>query len=106
MVDFANLLEQKRALDHQVAELERQIGEARRAAQAVVIADIKKLMAEHNLTATDIGASLDKSFVKRAKVAPKYINKNTGESWSGRGLMPKWLKMAIEQGQSIENFKI
>lgn len=38
-------------------------------------------------------------------VAPKYRGPN-GETWSGRGLMPKWLSSLVAQGQSKESFAI
>ncbi len=38
-------------------------------------------------------------------VAAKYRGPN-GETWSGRGLTPKWLSSLIAQGQSKESFAI
>jgi DNA-binding protein H-NS len=38
-------------------------------------------------------------------VAAKYRGPN-GETWSGRGLTPKWLSILIAQGQSKESFAI
>nr|WP_315463768.1 H-NS histone family protein [uncultured Rhodoferax sp.] len=38
-------------------------------------------------------------------VAPKFRGPN-GETWSGRGLTPKWLSALIAQGQSKETFAI
>jgi DNA-binding protein H-NS len=38
-------------------------------------------------------------------VAAKYRGPN-GESWSGRGLTPKWLATLIAQGQSKEAFAV
>jgi len=48
--------------------------------------------------------------VKAAKkaanpVAPKYRGPQ-GETWSGRGLMPKWLAALVAQGQPKESFAI
>ena len=40
-----------------------------------------------------------------APVAAKYRGPN-GESWSGRGLMPKWLSALVAQGQSKESFSV
>jgi DNA-binding protein H-NS len=39
-------------------------------------------------------------------VAPKYRNTPTGETWSGRGLKPRWMVAALAGGASIEEFKI
>ena len=36
--------------------------------------------------------------------AARYRNIATGETWSGRGLMPKWLKACIEGGASLADF--
>ncbi len=38
-------------------------------------------------------------------VAAKFRGPN-GESWSGRGLMPKWLSALVAQGQSKESFAV
>lgn len=38
-------------------------------------------------------------------VAAKFIGPN-GESWSGRGLMPRWLSALVAQGQAKENFAV
>ena len=38
-------------------------------------------------------------------VAPKFRGPN-GETWTGRGLMPKWLAALVAQGQSKESFAI
>lgn len=38
-------------------------------------------------------------------VAAKYRGPN-GETWSGRGLMPRWLSALVAQGKSKENFAI
>ena len=41
----------------------------------------------------------------KAAVAPKYRGSN-GETWSGRGLTPKWMVAAIAAGQSKESMLI
>ena len=42
---------------------------------------------------------------KPNKVAPKYRGPG-GETWSGRGLRPRWLTAAIGQGQNLDEFLI
>lgn len=42
---------------------------------------------------------------KGAKVAAKYRGPN-GESWSGRGLMPRWLAAQVAAGKPKENFAV
>jgi DNA-binding protein H-NS len=39
------------------------------------------------------------------KVAPKYIGPH-GETWSGRGLKPRWLAAAINEGKELQDFLI
>lgn len=36
----------------------------------------------------------------------KYRNQATGETWSGKGLQPKWLKAAIAAGATLNDFEV
>ncbi|MFM8901583.1 MAG: H-NS family nucleoid-associated regulatory protein [Burkholderiales bacterium] len=102
MSSLQELLDQK-------AALEKQIEATRREAKADAIARVKALMSEFGLTAADLsGHSPGKggSAAKGSKVAAKYRNKATGESWSGRGLQPKWLKAALASGRKLEDFAV
>ncbi len=38
-------------------------------------------------------------------IAPKFLGPN-GETWSGRGLMPRWLSALVAQGKTKEDFAI
>lgn len=102
MPKIADLLAQK-------AALEKQIEQAQREQHDAAIAQIKALMAEHGLTAADIGARRQKA-TKRGgtgtKVAAKYRNNATGETWSGRGLQPRWLKAALATGKKLADFAV
>ena len=40
------------------------------------------------------------------KVAPKYRNPATGDTWTGRGLKPKWLVAALSSGRSLSEFAL
>jgi DNA-binding protein H-NS len=55
------------------------------------------------------GKSADKPIGKKktagSVVAAKYKGPN-GETWSGRGLTPRWLSALIAQGQNKESFAI
>jgi DNA-binding protein H-NS len=42
----------------------------------------------------------------RAAVAPKYRDHETGATWAGRGLKPRWLTAAMKSGKSLEHFAI
>lgn len=50
-------------------------------------------------------AAKKRSATAGSSVAPKYRGPN-GESWSGRGLMPKWLSALVAQGRSKQEFAI
>jgi len=43
---------------------------------------------------------------RRSTVKPKYRDPASGKTWSGRGVMPLWMKAAIEAGQAKEAFLI
>ena len=93
------------------ANLEKQIAETQRQERADAIAKVKSLMAEYGLTAADIagkagGPSPRSAPVAGKKVAPKYRNPTTGETWTGRGLQPNWLKSALQTGKKLTDFAL
>lgn len=111
MSNYQELLAQKAALEKQAADLEKQLQEARRAERSSVINQIKSLLAEHGLSVADLGLKPGKpastgSSTAGKKVAPKYRNQATGETWTGRGLQPKWIQAAIASGKKLEDFAI
>jgi DNA-binding protein H-NS len=117
MATSQELLAQKEALEKQRADLEKQIAAAKRTERAGVINQIRTLMDSHGITLEDLGGKPAKATRTKAggaksstmagrKVAPKYRNKATGDTWSGRGLQPKWLKAALAAGHKIEEFAV
>ena len=91
----------------QKAALEKQIEEVQREARANAIAQVKTMMAEYGLTLADIGTRGAPPAKKpAAKVAAKYRDPVSGQTWSGRGLKPKWLAAALAQGRSITDFVV
>lgn len=59
-------------------------------------------------TATTVKSAVSKAQKKEkvaAVVAAKYRGPN-GETWSGRGLTPRWLAALVAQGQAKEEFAI
>jgi len=94
------LLVQREQIEHQIEKTKKhERGEA--------ISKVRALMTEYSLTAADIGG---KGGVKArggtGKVAAKYRNVSTGESWSGRGLQPRWLKAALAGGKKLTDFAV
>lgn len=89
----------------QRAELERQIAAAREQEMAQAIAQVRQLMADYGLTVADLAGSKRRASTSTT-VPAKFRNQATGESWSGRGLKPKWLTTAIAAGAKLEDFAV
>jgi len=84
MSSYKELLAQREHLDKQIKEviaLEKAEG----------IAKAKAIIEQHGLSASDLFNR--KTGVKSGsiKVAPKYRNPATGDTWTGRGKAPKWI---------------
>ena len=102
MSTLQELLDQKNALDRKITEL-------RTAERQEAIAKVRALMAEHGLTATDLQGNSSTKTAKAGstkKVAAKYRDPNTGSSWTGRGLKPRWLTTALADGKTLADFAV
>jgi len=93
--------------------LEKQISDTRRNEHAKALTQIRALMDQYGITPADLsgkarkGATRTKKTPKAGpKVAPKYRNAATGDTWSGRGLQPRWLKAALATGRKLEDFAV
>jgi DNA-binding protein H-NS len=110
MPTLHELLAQKAALENQQAELERRIAETKRAERADAIAKVQSLMAEYGLTLADLGARAPAGKPAKGgtgtKAAVKFRDASTGQTWSGRGLQPNWLKAALAAGRSLDEFRV
>lgn len=97
MTTYKELLQQR-------AALEKQIEEVRWLENQDAIAKVRALVIEFELTQDDVFGSPRKSGKGNAagqKVAPKFRNPATGDTWTGRGKPPKWIA-----GQDREQFLI
>jgi DNA-binding protein H-NS len=105
-----------------IETLQREAETLRRKEAQGVVARIKEAIAAYGLTAQDLGfgggaspapkktrkprGGAAKPAKKAAsKVAVKYRDAD-GNTWTGRGLKPRWLRAAIESGKKLEDFKI
>ena len=90
--------------------LERQIEQTKKQERGEAIEKVKALMAEYGLTVADLGSRPAAGKAKKGKsggkVAAKYRNASTGETWSGRGLQPRWLKAALAAGRRLDEFAV
>jgi len=92
----------------QKADIDRQISEARRQERNEAISKVRALMAEHGLTAADLVAKTSgaRASTSGRKVAAKYRDPVSGQTWTGRGLKPKWLAAALESGKQLTDFAV
>lgn len=89
-------------------ELEHAIARARDAQREMVLTEIRAIMTAQGLTVADLGATRSRpesAHAPRRPVAAKYRDEN-GNSWSGRGLKPKWLTQALDAGKSLTDFAV
>jgi DNA-binding protein H-NS len=91
------------------AEIDKLIDQTQRETRAAAIAQVRALLDEYGLTVADIGGKAPSTRAPKqpgTKVAAKYRDIVTCESWSCRGLQPKWLKAAIAAGKKLEDFAV
>ena len=56
--------------------------------------------------AESVGSKVKRQRGTASKVVPAKYNGPDGETWSGRGLTPRWLAALMTQGRSKEEFAI
>ncbi len=119
-------------IQQQILDLQKQAETMRKQAVAAAVKEVKRLVNLYSLGYADIGitvggsakkgavtpkaktkasakpakATKKASADKRAAVAPKYRDNETGKTWTGRGKAPTWLATKIAAGASKESFKI
>ena len=117
---MSNLIE----LQGQIEKLQKQANDIKAREFDKTVADIKAQMLAFGITVKDLTATkaTGKGKGKAAKtvratkansgakkaakpVEAKYRGPN-GESWSGRGLMPKWMQALVAEGKSKQDFAI
>jgi len=108
-------------LQNQIANLQKQAEEIRSKEFQATVLEIRQKMAAFGITVKDIQSVKAKGKPGRkartvavkpikakkvaAAVAAKYRGPN-GETWTGRGLTPKWLASLIAQGDTKEKYLI
>lgn len=106
-----------RELKSVISKAQKELEKKKSKENKAVIIEIKKLAASIGMsvtlaekgTKTATAAPAKKRAPKKStgKVAPKYRNPaNASETWSGRGLKPKWLQAELNAGKSLDDFKI
>jgi DNA-binding protein H-NS len=111
-------------IQSQIEKLQKQANDIKSKEFAATVQEIQAKMQAFGITVKDLqstkggrgkakssaakatkAAKTPKTRKASAPVAAKYRGPN-GESWSGRGLMPKWLSALVAQGQSKESFSV
>ena len=101
-------------LEAQRAALDAQIEAWKQTERAEAIARVRALMTKLGVTHRMLSGGGGSGPIKPSKarhvsagkkLPPKYRDGN-GNSWSGRGLMPKWLREAIASGMTLESFEV
>lgn len=83
MSNYKALLEQKAALDAQIAD-------ALKIEKGTAVAQVRNLAAQYGLTAEDVFPAASTKGAGNAG-APKYRDPATGVTWTGRGKPPNWI---------------
>jgi DNA-binding protein H-NS len=96
-----DLIAQKEALEREI-ELTQQQG------RLDALTKIRSLMEEYGLNYADLSGkrTMKPRAGKGNKVAAKYRDTTTGQTWSGRGLQPNWLKSALATGAQLTDFAV
>ena len=110
MADGHSISDLKKQLASLTAELESRQKNIRHELKA----EFEARLAEADLSIHDLYPELAKvgkgkkatGTGSREAVAAKYRNPNGPETWSGRGLAPRWLATLIASGKSKEDFAI
>jgi DNA-binding protein H-NS len=91
----SNMTQSYKELLQQREALELAISKARQNEISTAVTKVRELVAEFGLTAQDVfPGRASKGMASKAvsKVAPKYRDPATGQTWTGRGKAPKWIE--------------
>lgn len=114
LMDIQSQIEklQKQASEIKAREFHKTVQDIRAKMQAfgITVKDLQpgkgrsgKVKGKTEVSAKQSGAAVKKK--SASAVAAKYRGPN-GETWSGRGLTPRWLAALVAQGQTKEDFAI
>ena len=90
-------------------ELELQINDARKIEAKEAISQVKRLIADYGLTASDCGfrSGGDVAQVEKVRTpVPVKYRGPEGQTWSGRGRAPNWLVALEAQGRHKDEFLV
>lgn len=103
-----NLIE----IQNQIALLQKQAEEIKAQEFSKTVQEILAKMEAFGITVADLEGNKSRprkvsgSASKSSNPAPAKYRGPNGETWSGRGLMPRWLSALVAQGKTKESFAI
>ncbi|WP_305907163.1 H-NS histone family protein [Methylomarinum sp. Ch1-1] len=104
MTEYEELSETE--LQKVIQNAEKALKEKQASKRKEVIAKINELAASIGVT-VDIREEKEKPARKGKKVAPKYRNPNDpSQTWTGRGVAPKWMQALLNSGRDKSEFLI
>ena len=112
MTQASTLQQQIREAEAIVNELRKKLEDERKGQRLQAIASAKELIKTHGLSAADLGLNGKGASAKRpvddkrAVVAAKYQDHESGKTWTGRGKSPAWLAAQLAAGYSKDDFLI
>lgn len=96
-------------IENQISQLQSQKEKILASHMASVIAEINQKIAAYGLTPGDLKFKTEGTRVDAPKVTKKAVVKyrdGSGNTWSGRGLKPKWLTSALAGGAQLSEFEV
>lgn len=107
-----------RDLQKEIASLQAKAEALRAKELAGVIADIRSKMEAYGISVEDLTTSarrrakgkraidVKQDRPSRGPVAAKYRDADSGQTWSGRGRVPRWLVAFEQAGRMREEFRV
>jgi DNA-binding protein H-NS len=95
----------------EIKKLQSQADEMRASERPEALTRARELVQSYSLTARELGLGVGPSPqllgspLKGRTVAPKYRGPD-GQTWTGRGVPPKWLSEELAKGRSKDDFLI
>lgn len=108
-----------KSIESQIRKLQARAQTMRDKDRKPVIAAIVKQMKAHDISIAEVTAALGAktrgtrraagkpaAAKSRGKLAPKFRNPETGDTWTGRGRTPRWIVEAEQAGTDRSSFAV
>lgn len=118
MSNTAEIQNQIDAAEAQIRQLREKLEAQKTEERRAAVSQAKALVKSHGISASELGlsagsrggmaksASAAKPGKARSKVAAKYRDPATGNTWTGRGKTPNWLNAKLATGKTKADYAI